>query len=86
MIELNEVKVRFDGLTVLDVPFLEFKDGCSYLIKGESGTGKTTLFNVISDLKLTDECNVFLDKTPVNTASNGAKEEARVVLYVDKIE
>ena len=55
MIVLQEIKKVFDGRTVLDIPYCEFADGESYFIKGESGTGKTTLFNLISGLTLPTE-------------------------------
>jgi len=54
MIILQDIKLAFNGLSVLDIDYLELEDGVTYLIKGESGTGKTTLFNVISGLKLPD--------------------------------
>ena len=77
MIELNEVKVVYDDYCVLDIPFLQFEDGKSYLIKGESGTGKTTLFNIISGLKLPDEGNVFVSDVPINTLSERERDVFR---------
>lgn len=55
MIILQDIKRSYDGRLVLDVPYCEFEDGKSYCIKGESGTGKTTLFNLISGLALPEE-------------------------------
>ncbi|MBQ4444225.1 MAG: ABC transporter ATP-binding protein [Clostridia bacterium] len=55
MIILQDIKRSYDGRLVLDVPYCEFEDGKSYFIKGESGTGKTTLFNLISGLALPEE-------------------------------
>ena len=55
MIVLQDVKKVFDGRTVLDIQCCEFADGETYFIKGESGTGKTTLFNLISGLTLPTE-------------------------------
>ena len=61
MIALDNVKMSFDGVKVLDIEKLEFDDDTSYFIKGESGTGKTTLFNIISGLKVPDEGSVFIN-------------------------
>ena len=61
MIALDNVKMSFDGVKVLDIRSVEFEDDKSYFIKGESGTGKTTLFNIISGLKLPDEGSVSVN-------------------------
>ena len=61
MIALEGVKMSFDGVKVLDIDNLEFEDDTSYFIKGESGTGKTTLFNIISGLKIPDEGSVYVN-------------------------
>ena len=63
MIVLQDVKKVFDGRTVLDIQYCEFADGESYFIKGESGTGKTTLFNLISGLTLPTEGIVAIGDT-----------------------
>ena len=55
MIILQDIKRSFDGRGVLNIPYQEFEDGKTYFVKGESGTGKTTMFNVISGLTLPDE-------------------------------
>jgi len=52
MIVLQDIKRSYDGRMVLDIPYAEFEDGKTYFIKGESGTGKTTTFNLISGLAL----------------------------------
>lgn len=61
MIVLQDVKKVFDDRTVLHIPYYEFADARSYLIKGESGTGKTTLFNLLSGLTLPTEGIVSID-------------------------
>lgn len=69
MIELDNIKLAFDGKEVLNIQNLSFEDNRSYFIKGESGTGKTTLFNVISGLCLPDEGSVMVGDTFVHLLS-----------------
>jgi branched-chain amino acid transport system ATP-binding protein len=47
MIEVNDLKVRFGGVTPIDGMTVSFPDGTCGLI-GPNGAGKTTFFNVLS--------------------------------------
>ncbi len=47
MIEVNDITVRFGGVTPLDGMSLRFEEGTCGLI-GPNGAGKTTFFNVLS--------------------------------------
>ncbi len=84
MIVLQDIKVSFDGNTVLDIPYVEFEEGVTYFIKGESGTGKTTLFNVISGLKTPDSGIVQVDGNWVHLMSEKERDvfRAKNVGYV----
>ena len=50
MIALRDVTVKFDKKLVLDKLNFEFRDGIKYALMGESGSGKTTILNAISNL------------------------------------
>lgn len=77
MIILQDIKRSYDGRLVLDVPFCEFEDGKSYFIKGESGTGKTTLFNLISGLALPEEGIVQLGDDMVQCMTERQRDAFR---------
>lgn len=48
MLKLDEVTIRFGGLTAINQLSLEMPEGEIYSIIGPNGAGKTTLFNCIS--------------------------------------
>jgi len=48
MLKLDEVTIRFGGLTAINQLSLEVPEGQIYSIIGPNGAGKTTLFNCIS--------------------------------------
>ena len=77
MIALDDVKLSFDGVKVLDIKNLEFEDDASYFITGESGTGKTTLFNVISGLKVPDEGSVYVNDEYVHLKTEKERDVFR---------
>ena len=51
-LEVKHVSKSFDGKNVLRDVNLELRDGELVCLLGVSGGGKTTLFNVISGLKM----------------------------------
>ena len=60
MLTLNNITIRFQGLTAIDHVCLEVKDGCIFGLIGPNGAGKTTLFNIISGIFKPDEGDVLL--------------------------
>lgn len=50
MIEINNLKKVYNGITVVDVPHLLIGKGESVGLVGNNGAGKTTLFRMILDL------------------------------------
>jgi tungstate transport system ATP-binding protein len=47
VLELDDVAVKYDGRTVLDVPHLELRRGEVLTLLGENGSGKTTLLRLL---------------------------------------
>ncbi|MBD1395218.1 ABC transporter ATP-binding protein [Mucilaginibacter glaciei] len=50
MIQINDLKKVYNGVTVVNVPQLKIKAGESIGLVGNNGAGKTTLFRMILDL------------------------------------
>lgn len=61
MIELRQVSKSFEEKILFSKSDYCFERGKTYGIVGESGTGKTTLLNVIGRLESVDEGDVFVD-------------------------
>lgn len=54
-----------------------FKSGNLYLIKGESGKGKTTLLTMIALLQSQDRGEIFFDDVPITHLSSNKKAKIR---------
>ncbi|MFA9413351.1 MULTISPECIES: ATP-binding cassette domain-containing protein [unclassified Streptococcus] len=65
MIELRQVSKSFEEKILFSKSDYYFERGKTYGIVGESGTGKTTLLNIIGKLESVDEGEVFVDGTPL---------------------
>ena len=63
MIRAEHIIKSFDGRTVLNDISVEFKTGCTNLIIGRSGSGKTVLLKTLVGLHEPDEGSVWYDKT-----------------------
>ena len=50
MIQINNLKKVYNGVTVLNIEHLEIKKGESFGLVGNNGAGKTTLFSLLLDL------------------------------------
>lgn len=59
IIDIKNLKKSYNGVTVLDIPNLEFTAGQSLGLVGNNGAGKTTLFRLILDLIKADSGNVL---------------------------
>ena len=49
MLELRNIKKRYNIKLVLDIPLLKIENGI-YWLKGENGSGKTTLLKILAGL------------------------------------
>lgn len=61
MIELINISKKFHGRTIFEEYNLEIKKGDFISIVGESGTGKTTLLNIIGLLERPDSGDLIVD-------------------------
>ena len=68
MIELQEITVRFGGVTALDAVTARFDADVTGLI-GPNGAGKTTLMNVICGFLTPHAGRITLDGTPLTGAT-----------------
>lgn len=50
MIQIRNLKKYYKNKLILDIPYLNLKEGNIYSIIGKNGAGKTTLFNILSGL------------------------------------
>jgi len=64
-LELRDVRVSYDGKTVLNVPYLRINRGERVAIIGRSGAGKSTLLDVLAGFVKPDEGEVLLDGIPL---------------------
>ncbi|TVZ04991.1 ABC transporter ATP-binding protein [Trebonia kvetii] len=61
VLEVNDVSVRFGGLTALDAVSLKVAPGEIVGVIGPNGAGKTTLLNVLCGFTRPDEGQVLID-------------------------
>lgn len=59
MIEIKDLKKVYNGVTVVNVPYLQINQGESIGLVGNNGAGKTTLFRMILDLIRADQGEVL---------------------------
>lgn len=60
LLKVEEITIRFGGLTALENVSLEVKRGEIHGLIGPNGSGKSTLFNVISGIYRQDSGHVYL--------------------------
>jgi ABC-2 type transport system ATP-binding protein len=60
MIEINNLKKVYNGVTVVNIPHLQINQGESVGLVGNNGAGKTTLFRMILDLIRAESGEVLL--------------------------
>ena len=77
MIELIGVYKSFNNIMVLDGITLKIEKGETFVIIGQSGTGKTVTLRHISGLTDPDSGEVLIDGVNMNGAAKRVKEELR---------
>ena len=68
MIQINNLKKVYNGLTVVNIPQLAIKKGETIGLVGNNGAGKTTLFRMMLDLIRAENGEVLLNDK--NVAAN----------------
>lgn len=70
IIRIENVSKRYGEKVVLDDVSLTINKGETVALIGSSGTGKTTLFNIITNAVKPDSGNVYIDEKEVSTYNN----------------
>ena len=83
MISLYNTTVKFDKKIVLDKLSFDFEDGINYAIMGESGCGKTTILNAISNLVKLSDGQIIVDP---NTKISYVFQEPRLFNWLTVIQ
>jgi ABC-type branched-subunit amino acid transport system ATPase component len=78
MLSLEDVTVRFGGITALDSVSLNVAPGTICGLIGPNGAGKTTLFDVISGMRVPNAGRVAIDGSDVSTL--GVPQRSRLGL------
>lgn len=81
MIQINDLKKVYNGVTVVNVPQLEIKAGESIGLVGNNGAGKTTLFRMILDLIRPDSGEVL---SKGNKVAGGEDWKNYTASYLDE--
>lgn len=65
MIEITDIRKKYNGVTVLDIPQMTIKQGDTLGLVGNNGAGKTTLFRLILDLIKADTGSISINGLPI---------------------
>ncbi|MGO5060061.1 ATP-binding cassette domain-containing protein [Clostridium sporogenes] len=74
MIELNNINKKFNNKVILNNFFLKVKENEFVTIIGKSGSGKTTILNIIGLLEKADSGNIT-----INNYTNPNKKEVKLL-------
>ena len=77
MIELNNIRHRYNGRVVLDLPRFQLSAGEACLILGSSGSGKTTLLHILAGILKPSEGEVKIGGTSLNEMNGTALDRFR---------
>lgn len=73
MIEINNLTKKFNNKVLFDSFNLEIKDGEMLCISGDSGTGKTTLLNIIGQIEPYDSGEILYDGKAITSRGQRLK-------------
>ncbi len=65
MITITDLRKKYNGVTVLDIPQLTIARGETFGLVGNNGAGKTTLFRLILVLIKADSGSISIDNIPI---------------------
>jgi phospholipid/cholesterol/gamma-HCH transport system ATP-binding protein len=82
LIELTDVYKTFNKIKVLDGISLKIEKGETFVIIGQSGTGKTVTLRHMAGLTEPDSGEVLIDGVKMNGAAKRVKEEIRKKLGI----
>ena len=77
MIELNNIRHRYNGRVVLDLPRFQLSTGEECLILGSSGSGKTTLLHILVGILKPSEGEVKIGGANLNEMNGTALDRFR---------
>lgn len=83
MLELINIKKKFDDKTILDGISLEIEKGSIVSMLGPSGSGKTTLLNIILGLVPMDSGKIIFDD--VDVSNQPMKERGFNIVFQDYV-
>lgn len=69
LLEASNVSKSFGGIRALDVCSIDIEKGSVTGLIGPNGSGKTTMFNVITGYESVDEGEIHFDGNPITNAS-----------------
>lgn len=72
MIEIQNLSKTYNGICVLNIPFLEIPRGQCFGLVGNNGAGKTTLFSLLLDL-ISPDCGSVRNKEIIINESEAWK-------------
>ena len=81
---LKNIRQRYAGRTVLDIPELALASGNIYTLTGPNGAGKTTLLNILSFLQPPSSGQMEFNRMPVKFNAASMQQFRRSVVLVDQ--
>ena len=80
MIRLDEVSLKYDDKVILKEINIEIKEPGIYVLGGESGSGKSSLLNILSLMETRYEGEYYLDEENVSSFNDEERTKARFEL------